>query len=286
MTGNASETRRVAIQGEPGAFSEVAARAFFDHSISIQPCPTFETLFAAVSSGQSRYGIAPLDNSLAGGIQPVWDLLLHTTLPIVGEIELQVRHCLIGHEGVETTQLTRVLSHGQALAQCQDFLNRLDGVEKVEVYDTAGAVKMVKESGESGAAAIASAAAAATYGMSVLAADIQTAPDNYTRFLVLAHEPCKPAAGRGEMKTTLLIELPDNGRDLPGLLATFTDIGLDVLKVDSCKQVGVPWTYTFLIEVAGAATASPLAEVLAGLVARWKTRVVGSYISGRRCDSD
>ena len=152
MTGNASETRRVAIQGERGAFSEVAARAFFDHSIAIQSCPTFETLFAAVSSGQSHYGIAPVDNSLAGNIQPVWDLLRHATLPIVGEIELQVRHCLIGHEGVETTALTRVLSHAQALAQCQEFLNRLDSVEQVEVYDTAGAVKIVKESGESGAA--------------------------------------------------------------------------------------------------------------------------------------
>ena len=286
MTEEDSETRRVAIQGERGAFSEVAARAFFDHSIAIQSCPTFETLFAAVSSGQSHYGIAPVDNSLAGNIQPVWDLLRHATLPIVGEIELQVRHCLIGHEGVETTALTRVLSHAQALAQCQEFLNRLDSVEQVEVYDTAGAVKIVKESGESGAAAIASAAAAATYGMSVLAADIQTAPDNYTRFLVLAHEPGEPTAGHGEIKTTLLFELPDNGRDLPKLLTAFTDSGLDVLKVDACKQVGVPWTYTFLVEVAGAATASPLAEVLAEMTERVKMRVVGSYVSCRRCDSD
>ena len=279
----------VAFQGEFGAFSEAAARKFFPSQIAALPCATFDELFAAVRTGGAQYGMAPVDNSLAGSIHPVWNLLFSEGLPIIGEIEFRVRHCLIGHHSATVDGLKRVLSHGQALAQCQDYLQNLDDVEQVEVYDTAGAVKIVLEQGDPTSAAIAAAAAAETYGMVVMARDIQTDADNYTRFLVLSHEAeahdgvrVHPEAG---MKTTIVAHLPDNGRSLPSLLASFTENGVEVLKVESCKRLGAPWAYTFYVELEGDATAPPLCSILAEMESRMELRVIGSYPTGQRCNA-
>ena len=293
MTEHTSETS-VAIQGEFGAFSEVAAREYFAADVAVVPCATFDEMFASVRTGRSQFGMAPVDNSLAGSIHPVWDLLVSERLPIVGELELRVRHCLIGHPGATIEQLRSVQSHGQALAQCQVYLSRLKGVEQVEVYDTAGAVKVVKEHGDTSAAAIASAAAARTYGMTVMARNIQTDANNYTRFLVLANEseigPSGNCGGRtsqdGVLKSTLVVQLVDNARRLPALLAEFTKNDIEILKVESCKRLGIPWAYTFYLELGGDATAPPLSSVLKELDGGIDLQVIGTYPAGGRRDGN
>ena len=133
---------RVAFQGEPGAYSEEAGFGYFDAPEMI-PQELFEAVFAAVTSGACQSGLIPIENSLAGSIHQNYDLLLRHDLHIVGEYFLRVRHCLIGFPGVGKSEITRVISHPQALGQCAGYLREL-GVKTEPVYDTAGSVKMLK----------------------------------------------------------------------------------------------------------------------------------------------
>ncbi|MBI2504601.1 MAG: hypothetical protein HYW07_15385 [Candidatus Latescibacteria bacterium] len=271
---------RVAVQGELGSYSELAAHEFFSAPIAILPCPTFAELFAAVAQGQADYGMAPVENSLAGSVHAVWELLAESMLPIAGEILLRIDHCLIAHPGTRLEEVRRVYSHPQALAQCHEYLHTLKGAQAQEVYDTAGAVKMIKERGRRDEAAIASAQAAIDHGMAVLAENIQTDQRNYTRFLVLSHWPAP--AGEGPRKSTLVLDLDYTARALPRILSSFTNRRLEVLKVELRKRLGYPWEYRCYLEVSGDAAAPVLKAAVeeAQGQARW-LRVIGSYAPGQ-----
>ncbi len=277
----AAETKvHVAVQGELGSYSELAAHEFFAAPILIVPCPSFAELFAAVAQGRAEYGMAPVENSLAGSIHPVWDLLAEQPLPIAGEILLRIDHCLIAHPGTRLDEVRRIYSHPQALAQCHEYLGTLKHAQAQEVYDTAGAVKMIKEGGRRDEAAIASAQAAIDYQMAILAENIQTDQRNYTRFLVLSHCPVPP--GEGPRKNTLILDLADTARMLPQVLAGFTSRHLEVLKVELRKRLGSPWEYRCYLEVSGGAEMPALQAAIgeaAGL-ARW-LRLIGSYAPGQ-----
>ena len=149
MAGDTSLTSpplTVAVQGELGSNSELAAREYFDGSeVTIVPCRTFAALFDAVHSETAEFGMAPVDNSMGGSIHEVWELLVDTPLPIEGEIFLRISHCLISHRGTRLTDIRRIYSHPQALAQCREYLSSQQDVDVEEVYDTAGAVKMIAE---------------------------------------------------------------------------------------------------------------------------------------------
>jgi prephenate dehydratase len=274
----AKAATRVAVQGELGSYSELAAHEFFAESLAIVPCPTFADLFAAVAEGRAEYGMAPVENSLAGSIHPVWDLLAEGPLPIASEIILRVDHCLIAHPGARLEELRRIYSHPQALAQCQEFLRRLQHAQAQEVYDTAGAVKMIKEGGRRDEGAIASAQAAVDHGMAILVENIQTDQRNYTRFLVLCHQPVP--SDSGPRKTTLILDLADTARALPGILASFNSRQFEVLKVELRKHLGSPWEYRCYLEVGGDGVLLQEAIEEARAQARW-LRVIGSYAPGR-----
>ncbi|MEP7199090.1 MAG: prephenate dehydratase domain-containing protein, partial [Chloroflexota bacterium] len=173
--------KRVAIQGERGSYSEEAAAQYFEE-LEIVPCRWFSDAFEAIVGGRADYGIIPIENSQAGSINDTYDLLLQHDLPIVGEVDLPVRHCLLALPGVALADVKRVYSHPQALAQCEEFIARL-GAEKVATQDTAGSARLVQENGWHDAAAIASARAGALYGLEKLAEGIQTNANNRTRFV-------------------------------------------------------------------------------------------------------
>src|SRR3954464_1791908 len=137
---------RIAFQGEPGAYSEAAALRFSDHA-DLLPCETFEAVFTAVAGGKATHGILPVENSIGGSIHRNYDLLLEHDLPIVGEVELRVDHCLLALPGTTVDQVKVVYSHPQALAQVETALRQMKGVDVVAVYDTAGAAEMVREGG-------------------------------------------------------------------------------------------------------------------------------------------
>src|SRR6266481_8525957 len=155
---------KIAYQGEPGAFSEAAARRV-DHDAQLMPCRSFEDVFDAVDAGSVTHGILPFENSIGGSIHRNYDLLLAHDLPIVAEVELPVVHHLLAVPGATLAGLKRVYSHPQGLAQCERFLRTLAGVEIIATYDTAGSAKMIADAHMMDAAAIASARAGEVFGL-------------------------------------------------------------------------------------------------------------------------
>jgi hypothetical protein len=133
---------KIAYQGEPGAFSEAAARRV-EPDAHLVPCRSFDEVFATVDGGPATHGVLPIENSIGGSIHRNYDLLLSHELPIVAEVELPVVHHLLALPGATLAGLRRVYSHPQALAQCERFLLTLSGVEIIATYDTAGSAKMV-----------------------------------------------------------------------------------------------------------------------------------------------
>ena len=271
----------VAVQGELGSNSELAAREYFEAGqIDILPCRSFEDLFAAVEAGRAGAAMAPVENSLAGSIHDVWDLFCENpSIPATGEIRLRVVHCLIGLPGATLADIRRVRSHPQALAQCGDYLCALDGVEVEAVYDTAGAVQIIKFEDCRREAAIASAQAAADHDMQILAKDLSAA-DNFTRFLVLGDGAASASAPREQVqtnvKTTVVLEMEQAAAGLPAVLGVLAQNGIEVLKVETHKRVGRPWAYRVYLEFAGAA--QPAIDEITDLVA--DVCVVGTYPTG------
>jgi prephenate dehydratase len=267
---------RIAYQGEPGAFSEAAARRLAVDA-QLMACRTFDEAFAAVDSGTADFGVVPIENSIGGSIHGNYDLLVSHQLPIVAEVELPVVHQLLALPGVSMDRLTRVYSHPQALAQCERFLRTLTGVEIVATYDTAGSAKMVADEKLENAAAIASARAGEIFGLVPLASSIQDYSDNVTRFLVIGRRAFGDSVPD---KTSIVFSLPNEPGALFKALSVFALRGLDLTKLESRPLRGRPWEYLFYVDVAAAADQAACERALAHLAEFAPTlRTLGSYAS-------
>lgn len=267
---------RIAFQGEPGAYSEAAALQFAPDA-EVLPRASFDEVFAAVSSGAATHGILPMENSIGGSIHRNYDLLLEHELPIVGEIELRVDHCLLALPGTRLEDVRVVYSHPQALAQCEDALSALSGVEVVAVYDTAGAAKQVRESGRRDVAAVASRRAADVFELAVVRESLQDFSDNITRFFVVAR------TSRGVIapdKTSIVFSLQSTPGALFKALAGFALRDINLTKLESRPLRGRPWEYLFYVDLDVARDTLECGRALAhlGEFARW-VRTLGSYPS-------
>ncbi|KAL4574245.1 hypothetical protein LXL04_021072 [Taraxacum kok-saghyz] len=244
LTGLSSEGSRirVAYQGVPGAYSESAAGKAYPNCEAV-PCEQFETAFEAVERWLVDRAVLPIENSLGGSIHRNYDLLLRHRLHIVGEVKLAIRHCLLANHGVEVHHLKRVLSHPQALAQCENTLTRL-GIVREAVDDTAGAAKHVAFHKLEDTGAVASAAAAKIYGLNLLVQDIQDYSDNVTRFLMLAREPIIPRTDR-PFKTSIVFSLDEGPGMLFKALAVFAMRQINLTKATFLLKAGLfkEWLY-------------------------------------------
>src|SRR5207302_5982771 len=200
------ENKRIAFQGEPGAYSEEALFLLEPRARS-QPYREFRDVTQAVVDGRADLGLLPIENSLVGSIATNFDLIAESGLAIVGEVVSSVHHCLLGLAGASRDSLRRVLSHPVALAQCERFLRELAGVEVVAFYDTAGAAAEVARQRDSSLAAIAGELAARRYGLTIMAERIEDEPHNQTRLLLVARGPPSPPPGL-PAKATLPLKLP------------------------------------------------------------------------------
>ena len=196
---------RVGYQGVPGAYSEKASRQLLGKDITAVGYPSFEHVFRAVESMEMDYGMLPIQNSLGGSIHANYDLLMrYDALHIVAELDFKVEHTLLVNRGVTNKQIQRVLSHPQALAQCDEYI-RARQWEPCAEYDTAGSAKMIKEMGKMDTAAIASDLAAEIYDLEILDRNIEDDAGNFTRFLLLSRTPLVLENDGGiEMKTSIV----------------------------------------------------------------------------------
>jgi len=238
---------KVAFQGEIGAYSEVAVYKYFGAEVQPIPCKSFQEVFRKVDSGLVDYGVLPIENSIEGSVNQVYDLLLTHSLMICGEVVVKVEHCLIGNPNSNLNHVRRVYSHPQALAQCSDFLERLK-CEIIPTYDTAGSVKIVKERGLIDEAAIASERAAEIYGMEILAKDISNYPDNYTRFVTISKTDAPPS---GNDKTLIIFSVKHAPGALYDALGVFAKRGINLTKIESRPTRKKPWEYIFYLDFEG-----------------------------------
>ncbi|KAL3694247.1 hypothetical protein R1sor_007898 [Riccia sorocarpa] len=280
---------RVAYQGVPGAYSEAAASKAYPKCEAV-PCEQFDAAFQAVELWLVDRAVLPIENSLGGSIHRNYDLLLRHRLHIVGEVQLAVHHCLMALPGVLTSDLKRVVSHQQALAQCEHTLSKL-GVTREAVDDTAGAAQFIAANGLRDTAAVASARAAEIYGLNILADGIQDDSDNVTRFLMLAREPIIPRIDR-PFKTSIVFTLEEGPGVLFKALAVFALRDINLTKIESRPQRKRPlrvvddsnngtakyFDYLFYIDFE-ASMADPRAQNALGHLQEFATflRVLGSY---------
>ncbi len=268
-----------AFQGESGAYSEAALLEHFGEETMTLPCPSFDAVFSSVENGRACQGLIAIENSLAGSIHHNYDLLLQNALWITGEHYLRVQHCLISNPGVKKSMVKKVISHPQALAQCDGYLQG-QGMTPEVFYDTAGAVKHLKETGARDIAAIASRRAAQVYGMQILEEDIEDNQANYTRFLIISREPRQAEAGENPQswKTTIMFTLNNVPGSLFKALSVFALRDIDLNKIESRPLVGSPWEYLFYVDITGAVSDPTMARALAHLEEyATELRVLGSY---------
>jgi len=268
------DTWRVAFQGELGANSDEAARAVYPRGETV-PRRALRDVFDALVGGTVDAAVVPVENSHAGAIADTYDLLLEhrARLYVVGEYMLRVHHHLLALPGQSLAEIRTVSSHPQALAQSDRYLSTLDA--RVEpAYDTAGAARRIAEEGLRGAAAVASRGAASVYGLDILAENIETNADNYTRFLVLEREPAPPP----RTKTSLVLGTANTPGALYHALGPFAARGVNMTKLESRPNRTRPWEYVFYLDVEGDAAEEPLRSALGALHGLTPLLVVlGSY---------
>jgi prephenate dehydratase len=273
--------QRIAFQGERGAYGEEAVGRYFGVDAEPSPQLSFADVFRAVASGAVEAGLVPIENSQAGSINEVYDLLRTSGLFLTGEICLPVNHCLLCLPGQQLHEIKRVLSHPQALAQCDAYLRDL-GVEIVAAYDTAGSAKLIREQLVRGVAAVASARAAELYDLQILASGIQTIRDNYTRFVALGRQPAPPTSDSA--RTVLLLITSHTPGALHRALGEFAVHDINLLKLESRPSREKPWEYVFYLDIEGAPEQPSVAAALSALTSKTAVvQVFGTFPRAQGC---
>lgn len=261
----------VAIQGERGAYSEQAARAYYGNSIEPVLCENFVQLINAVEIGQANYGMLPIENSTAGSVIPAYDALINSQCHIIGEQIIPIHHCLLGNAGSELSQIRTAFSHPQALAQSAGFLEK-HGIAAETFYDTAGSAKALSQTPDPERAAIASELAAEIYGLDILAKNIEDLDSNQTRFYALSKIP--QASQNGPYKSVLHCMIKHEIGALAGLLTQFAQDGINLTKIESRPDRESAFHYQFILELS-----HPHNEIVTNQYSQWlhSGRIIGTW---------
>ncbi len=272
--------KRVAYQGIEGAYSQLAAQKFFARD-KVTPvfvgCRTFQEVIDTVEQGNADYALLPIENTTAGSINEVYDLLTQTDLGIIGEEIFPVEHCLLAVKDVPLSNIRRVLSHPQALAQCVKFIATLENCQTEYFTDTAMAVEKVKGDKDPSQAAIASEEAGRRFGLTVLQRRLADQRDNYTRFLVVART-AQPVDRRIPCKTSIVLATRhEEGALLKGL-SLLHEHKINLTKLESRPRPGVPFQYLFYLDFEGNIVDENVADAVRALreVTAYM-KVLGSY---------
>ncbi|WP_421953095.1 prephenate dehydratase [Pelagibacterium sp.] len=242
-------SRKIAFQGELGAFSHATAVELFPDDRPV-PCVTFEQTIAAVQSGEADYAVVPVENSLYGRITDIHHILPESGLYIIGEHYLPVRMNLLGVPGATLSDIEAVQSLSVALGQCRKFIAK-HNLRTISAVDTAGSAREIAEKGDRTIAAIASRFAAETYGLDVIAENIEDAAHNTTRFLIMAREPISPKPNGTRIKTTFVFRVRNVPAALYKAMGGFATNSVNMTKLES-YMVGGSFTATqFYADIEG-----------------------------------
>ena len=301
-------TLRVAFQGEHGAFSEAAAIQLLGESITTVPRATFDSAFRAIEQGAADALLAPVENTLAGSVVRVYDLLLESNLGIVAETILRIEHHLIGVPGATLEGLKSVASHPVALAQCEKFFLQHPALKRLTVEDTAGSVRDVLAKGDKTAAGIAGRRAAVRYGGVILKEAIQDNAENFTRFVLLVPmqredarvvaAPSHPVTDlvadllrrdfsgseKFKLKMSLALRLAHKPGALLAALEPFARHGINLMKIESRPIHGTPWIYQFFVDLEGESLDKLYAAVSEVKAVTSDVRNLGFYASAAKAE--
>ncbi len=266
----------VSFQGERGAYSESAARSFFNDEIESTPLVTFAEVLENTSSDKTEYAILPVENSLEGSVGESYDQLYSTPLNATGEIYHRIEHCLIGIGKLEEVDI--VYSHPQALGQCREFIEQ-HNMKTIPAYDTAGSVRIVKELNKNNCACIASKAASTIYNMPIIAENIANNLNNYTRFLILSK---KESSETGNDKTSIIFSIKHEPGSLHRIIENFHKYNVNLTKIESRPTKANTWEYNFYVDFEGHKKNNQISEMLEKI--KQETlfmKVLGSYPSAK-----
>jgi chorismate mutase / prephenate dehydratase len=271
---------RIAYQGVEGSYSHLAAQRRFGGRAGgalLAGHDSFHSAAEAVLHGGADLALLPIENTTAGSINEVYDLLADGKLHITGEVVSAIEHCLLALPGVTLDEVRTVISHPQALAQCHAFFAAHPHLTPRAELDTAGSARRVAQIKDRTMAAIASASAATTYGLAILAKGVQTQAGNATRFVEIALRSA-PVADDARAKTSLLIALSDRPGALGEVLVRFGAHQLSLTKLESRPIPSAPFTYRFYVDVLGHVASAPFQAVLDEIrPLTTELRVLGTY---------
>ena len=239
------EKAAVACQGTEGAYSQQACERLFRHP-AVTFFQSFGDVFEAIESGRCRYGVLPIENSLAGSVNSVYDLMARHRFYIVRSARIKIDHTLLALPGVREEEIREVRSHEQAIHQCSDYLSRHKTWQVTPCANTAAAARTVAESGRRDLAAISSFRCAELYGLKCLDAAIQNNSNNHTRFICISREPeIYPGADR----TSLMLVLPNRPGELYRMLGLFSAQGINLTKLESRPMPGRDFEFMFCFDL-------------------------------------
>ena len=265
---------RVVYPGVPGSFSEMACEKFFGADVDHYAVVNFKDVAMALNNGDADYGVLPIENSSAGDVTGVYDILLENDVCMVGEVFVKVEHCLLGCPGSKIKDIELVLSHPQGLMQCTPYLEKLD-VKKVSVENTAIAAERVAREKIMTQAAIASPYAAQCFGLQILKPHVFSSQQNSTRFIIVSKEEIyQEEAG----KISVCFEIPHESGSLYNTLSHFIYNDLNMTKIESRPIPEKKWEYRFFVDFEGNLSDSGVKNALYGISREVNNlRILGNY---------
>jgi chorismate mutase / prephenate dehydratase len=263
----------VAFLGPDGTYTQEAATKHFGHAVSLLPLDAIDEVFRETESGQTNYGVVPIENSTEGVINHTLDALLVSSLRICGEVELRIHHHLLS-QSQSLSDIKRIYSHQQSFAQCREWLDQfLPGVERIPVRSNGEAAKLASATEHS--AAIASRAASEIYDLNIIVSKIEDQQDNTTRFLVVGHEEVDASECN---KTSLIVSAKNSPGALHDILVPFSTHNVNMTRIESRPSKRGLWEYVFFIDIEGHQSDN---DVIAAMADMRKSaavvKVLGSY---------
>ena len=264
----------VACQGVEGAYSQHACTRIFK-SPNIMYFASFEGVFRAIDQGLCKYGVLPLENSTAGSVNRIYDLMMQYDFHIVRSARIKVDHCLLVNEGTQLSDIKEVISHEQALTQSENFLKTLPGVKVTAVENTAVAARKIMESGRKDLACLSSRDCAELYGLKCLKAGVQDSGSNFTRFICISKDlEIYPGADR----TSIMLALPHRPGSLYNALGRLYALGINLIKLESRPLSGSDFEFMFYFDLETSVYSEEFMQVFADIEGMCSTyKYLGSY---------